>query len=191
MDRITPTGSSRALDCRSSSEGFTYLGLLFIVAIMGLVMALAAQVWETNVRREKERELLFVGNQIRQAIGSYYAEMPDGVKRYPQRLEDLLQDNRFPSVKRHLRRLYRDPVTGSAEWGLVSSGEGGIQGIYSVSSLAPLKQAGFDTADMGFENKLHYSEWKFVYVPSQSASVESGEDEQLALPAAPQEDDSS
>lgn len=191
MERITPTGSSRPLDCRSKSGGFTYLGLLFIVAIMGLAMALAAQVWETNIRREKERELLFVGNQIRQAIGSYYAEMPDGVKRYPQRLEDLLQDNRFPGVKRHLRRLYRDPVTGGAEWGLVQSGEGGIQGIYSVSRLTPLKKAGFDTADMAFESKLHYSEWKFIYVPSQSANAESEDGEQMLLPAAPDEDGSS
>jgi type II secretory pathway pseudopilin PulG len=167
------------------------LGLLFVVAIMGLAMALAAQVWETNIRREKERELLFVGNQIRQAIGSYYAEMPDGVKRYPQRLENLLLDNRFPGVKRHLRRLYRDPVTGSAEWGVLLSDEGGIQGVYSLSSLAPLKRAGFDTTDMEFENKLRYSEWKFVYVPSQSASAESEEGEQSLLPAAPQEDNSS
>ena len=191
MARITPTGSRQTLHRRSKGGGFTYLGLLFIVAIMGLAMALAAQVWETTIRREKERELLFVGKQIRQAIGSYYAEMPDGVRRYPQRLEDLLQDNRFPGVKRHLRRLYRDPVTGSAEWGLVPSGEGGIQGIYSVSSLIPLKQAGFDTADMGFENKLHYSEWKFVYLPTQAANAESEEGEPLQLPAAPQEDGAS
>ena len=186
MERITPSGSSRALARRSESEGFTYLGLLFIVAIMGLAMALAAQVWETNIRREKERELLFVGNQIRQAIGSYYAEMPDGVKRYPRRLEDLLQDNRFPGVKRHLRKLYRDPVTGSDEWGKVLSDEGGIQGIYSLSSLAPLKRAGFDTADKGFENKLHYWEWTFVHIPAQSEKPEPGNGESLL--AAPDED---
>lgn len=191
MAPITPTGSPTAVDRRPGSGGFTYLGLLFIVAIMGLAMALAAQVWETTIRREKERELLFVGKQIRQAIGSYYAEMPDGVKRYPQRLEDLLQDNRFPGVKRHLRKLYRDPVTGGAEWGLVQSGEGGIQGIYSVSPLTPLKKTGFDTADMGFESKLHYSEWRFVYVPSQSANAESAAGEQLLLPAAPDEDGAS
>ena len=138
MARITPSGSRRVLARRSESGGFTYLGLLFVVAIMGLAMALAAQVWETNIRREKERELLFVGKQLRQAIGSYYVEMPDGVKRYPRRLQDLLQDNRFPGVKRHLRKLYRDPVTGSDEWGLVVSVEGGIQGVYSFSSGVPL-----------------------------------------------------
>lgn len=187
MARITPSGSPRALACRPASGGFTYLGLLFVVAIMGLAMALAAQVWETNIRREKERELLFVGKQLRQAIGSYYAEMPDGVKRYPRRLEDLLQDNRFPGVKRHLRKLYRDPVTGSDEWGLVVSDEGGIQGVYSLSSQVPLKRTGFDTADMGFENKLHYSEWQFVHIPPQSTNAESGDDGQLLLPVIPEQ----
>jgi|APLak6261703504_1056268.scaffolds.fasta_scaffold01051_2 type II secretory pathway pseudopilin PulG len=185
MARITPSGSARGLARRSESAGFTYLGLLFVVAIMGLAMALAAQVWETNIRREKERELLFVGKQLRQAIGNYYAEMPDGVKRYPRRLEDLLQDNRFPGVKRHLRKLYRDPVTGGDEWGLVLSDEGGIQGVYSLSSRTPLKRTGFDTADMGFENKLRYSEWQFVHIPSPSAKAESGDDGQLLLSVSP------
>jgi type II secretory pathway pseudopilin PulG len=187
MARITPSGSQRVLARRSESAGFTYLGLLFVVAIMGLAMALAAQVWETNIRREKERELLFVGKQLRQAIGSYYAEMPDGVKRYPRRLQDLLQDNRFPGVKRHLRKLYRDPVTGSDEWGLVVSEEGGIQGVYSLSSRAPLKRTGFDTADIGFENKLHYSEWQFVHIPSSSAKAEPEDDGQLLLPVMPEQ----
>lgn len=187
MARITPSGSQRVLARRPENAGFTYLGLLFVVAIMGLAMALAAQVWETNIRREKERELLFVGKQLRQAIGSYYAEMPDGVKRYPRRLQDLLQDNRFPGVKRHLRKLYRDPVTGSDEWGLVVSEEGGIQGVYSLSSRTPLKRTGFDTADIGFENKLHYSEWQFVHIPSPSAKAEPGDDGQLLLPVMPEQ----
>jgi type II secretory pathway pseudopilin PulG len=168
---------------RCRVAGFTYLGLLFIVAVMGLAMTLAAHVWETNVRREKESELLFVGNQIRQAIGSYYEEMPEGVKRYPSRLEDLLQDNRFPGIKRHLRRLYRDPIMESKEWGLISSEEGGIQGIYSLSRLAPFKKTGFGAEDAEFDGKVQYSEWQFVYVPSNSVSeepgTEEGEEEQL------------
>lgn len=183
MARITSTGSRRFFHRTSRDGGFTYLGLLFIVAVMGLAMALAAQVWETNVRREKEHELLFAGQQIRQAIGRYYEEMPDGVKRYPPRLEDLLQDNRFAGIKRHLRKRYRDPVTGGAEWGTVLSEEGGIQGVYSLSPLAPLKRTGFDAADMGFEGKLHYAEWQFVYVPAQSANTKSEEDGQSLLPA--------
>lgn len=174
MAPITPSGSPH-LRCRVA--GFTYLGLLFIVAVMGFAMTLAAQVWETKVRREKEGELLFVGNQIREAIGSYYEEMPDGVKRYPSRLGDLLQDNRFPGIKRHLRRLYLDPITGSAEWGLISSEEGGIQGIYSLSNLAPFKKTGFSAEDAEFEGKLQYSEWQFVYVPSNSTNEEPAPEE--------------
>lgn len=165
MEAIFPSGRPP----RCAGNGFTYLGLLLVVATMGLLMALAAQVWETNIRREKERELLFAGHQIRQAIGRYYEAMPDGVKRYPARLEDLLQDNRYPGIKRHLRRLYPDPLTGAPRWGVILSEEGGIRGVYSLSPLMPLKQVGFDEADMDFENRQRYSEWQFVYIPAMRA----------------------
>ena len=55
--------------------------------------------------REKERDLLFVGDQFRRAIGEYYEKAPGGVKVYPKKLEDLLRDNRYPGVQRWLRKI--------------------------------------------------------------------------------------
>jgi len=44
-------------------RGFTYLTVLFIVAILLGGLAMVGEVWETSAKRDKEAELLFVGNQ--------------------------------------------------------------------------------------------------------------------------------
>lgn len=145
--------------------GFTYVGLLITVAVFGVGLAATGQVWSTAAAREKERELLFIGNQFRNAIMSYHAGTPAGGIRYPRSLEDLVDDRRMPVVRRHLRRLYPDPITGGEQWGLVPASDGGIAGVFSLSEKAPLKTAGFTGADAAFEKAERYSDWKFVYAP--------------------------
>ncbi|MEW5893712.1 MAG: type II secretion system protein [Pseudomonadota bacterium] len=146
------------------SQGFTLVAILFAVAIAGTALALLGTVWHTQVKREKEAELLFVGDQYRRAIASYYQRGPGGVKHYPRKLEDLLEDRRFPTRVRHLRRLYPDPITGKAEWGLVRAPDGGIRGVYSLSEDEPLKQSNFDLANQAFESRDQYRQWLFEYV---------------------------
>lgn len=141
--------------------GFTLLAVLFMVAALGVGMAAVGTAWETAARREKEAELLFVGNQYRHAIERYQQATPGGIKTYPKRLEDLLMDRRFPQTVRHLRRLYADPLTGKSEWGLVKDGEG-ITGVYSLSRDTPMKQANFTAAYKAFEGAASYSDWTFV-----------------------------
>ncbi|HEY4973966.1 MAG TPA: hypothetical protein VII41_10175, partial [Steroidobacteraceae bacterium] len=94
--------------------GFTYIGLLFAIAFMGLALSAIGIVWHTQAQREREQELLFIGHEFRAAIRSYYVSQSGGGPRYPQRLEDLLQDERSPEQKHHLRKLYLDPMTGAA-----------------------------------------------------------------------------
>lgn len=154
---------------RGTERGFTFLGLMIIVMIMGAGLAATGAFFSHQAQREKERELLFVGDQFRSAIESYYRRSP-GVATYPKKLADLLEDSRFPMPVRHLRRLYRDPITGSDQWGLVQAPDGtGIIGVYSLSAQAPVKTGNFDVRDEAFENKQHYSEWQFLYVPPQAA----------------------
>jgi hypothetical protein len=56
-------------------------------------------------------------------------------------------------------------MTGSADWTLVPAAGGGIMGIASSSKLVPLKVAGFDVADMGFEDAQTYADWVFLFDP--------------------------
>ena len=148
------------------TRGFTYIGLLIIVAVMGMGLATFGELYSRSAQREKERELLFVGNEYRQAIASYYQKSP-GEKSYPKKLEDLLEDKRFPMPVRHLRRLYPDPITGSNDWGLVEPTKGaGIVGVYSPSEASPVKSGNFSARDARFEGTEKYKDWVFSYSPS-------------------------
>lgn len=149
------------------SEGFTYLGLLFFIAIMGITLAMAATLWSFARQREAEQELLFIGHQFRKAIGLYYERTPGTVKRYPQKLEDLLQDNRYVTTQRYLRQIYRDPMTGTTEWELVPAPDGGIMGVYSRSEGRTIKAGNFRYEDRGLEGANSYRQWRFSYVSTQ------------------------
>jgi hypothetical protein len=84
-----------------------------------------------------------------------------GLAQYPQDLADLLQDNRFPQAKRHIRRLYPDPIGNSDEWGLLRSIDGRITGVTAVRT-PPLSSAVASAPWSGFEGMEHYSDWQFV-----------------------------
>src|SRR5512145_2783151 len=89
-----------------------------MVVLLGLAASKAGQSIGALMQREREAELLWRGLQYRQAIASYYNVKQGPQQMYPAKLEDLLKDPRFPGVKRHLRRLYNDPMTGK-EWDVV------------------------------------------------------------------------
>ena len=155
---------------RRSSQGFSYLIVLFAVAALGAGLAAAGIVWEKAAAREKEKELLYAGNAYRNAIASYYERTPGGVKSFPKSLEDLLKDPRLPVNVRHLRRMYRDPITNSVEWGLIPAPGGGIMGVYSKSEAHPVKMSNFDVPNVIFEEraiqlkeKMTYQDWQFAY----------------------------
>jgi type II secretory pathway pseudopilin PulG len=143
------------------SRGLVLLGVLLLLALAALVALIGAEVWATAVKREREEQLLFVGDQYRRAIESYWRASPGPAKAYPRSLDDLLDDRRFPMPVRHLRRAYRDPNDEQAQWGLVRISNG-IAGIYSTSDAAPLKKKGFPTRYREFERASAYRDWRFV-----------------------------
>ena len=145
----------------SHSRGITYFGVLVLVTLIGLSLALAAQVASTSIRRDKERELLWVGHQYRDAIGRYYTRH----RVYPPTLEALLGDPGTTAVQRDLRAVYPDPMTGAADWILIG-GDNGIHGIASRSTREPIKKAGFDDEDVDFDKASSYGDWKFVFDPN-------------------------
>ncbi|MCL5061183.1 MAG: type II secretion system GspH family protein, partial [Candidatus Thermoplasmatota archaeon] len=56
---------------KASQSGFAYLFALMLIALIGMGLAAAGTLWRTDSRRAREAELLFVGDQYRQAIRSY------------------------------------------------------------------------------------------------------------------------
>lgn len=145
--------------------GFTYFGVLFIVTLIGLALSGAAVVWEIAQRREREEQLLFVGRQYLKAIENYYREGSGGISTYPKSIDELLKDPRSPRLKRYLRQPWRDPMTNSQDWGLVTSKDGRIVGIYSLATGRPLKQANFGELEPLLAGKSSYQDWRFVFDP--------------------------
>lgn len=146
---------------RPRQAGFTYLGVMFLIVLMGIGLAGAGQFWSLSSQRDKEAQLLWVGNQYVRALRTYHARSP-GQKTWPMRLDELLEDRRFPTPVRHLRRLYHDPLAPDGDWQLIRNGEGRIVGIHSQAPGVPLKQANFPLLWEEFAGMQSYAEWRFV-----------------------------
>jgi len=110
-------------------RGFTYLGVLLAIALLGIGIAAASEVWSTTARRQRMEQLEWVGQQYVQAIGSYRESSPGGAKAYPRSLDELLTDRRVPYVRRHLRQLYANPLSGKLDWELIQAADQGIVGV--------------------------------------------------------------
>ena len=119
-----PLGSR--LSALGSPSGFTLIELMIVITIMGILITLAQPSYNRAVTAAKEatlKENLFI---LRDAIDQYYA---DNAK-YPPSLTDLAE-------KKYIRRVPKDPVTGSAEtWSLVyfTDEQGQQQGIFDLKS---------------------------------------------------------
>lgn len=146
-------------------SGFAYVLLLIIVATIGLLSASSLSIGSQVTRRDAERELLAIGNEFEQALKSYAAvsggagSLARGVG--PRSLQDLIKDPRFPGLKRHLRQLYADPLTGRVHWGLITDPGGAIVGVYSSAEGVPIQRTGFEITKAGFENAESYAGWVF------------------------------
>jgi type II secretory pathway pseudopilin PulG len=153
-------------------KGVILMALLIGLAVTGIALMAAVDVWTLARQRERESELLFVGDQYRQAIRRYYYAAPSGSPRVlPAHLADLLEDDRYPVPVRHLRRLYPDPITGKTEWGELRDGDR-LTGVYSLSEAPPVKQAGFPPAYVAFDGMTRYRDWVFAFaVPRRSSPV--------------------
>jgi type II secretory pathway pseudopilin PulG len=141
-------------------RGAAYLSLLVAVAVVSAILANTAEIVSRTMQRDRERHLLWVGEQIRLALVSY-SRIPSGVDTFPKELADLVEDRRKTVVQRHLRRMYFDPMTGSEEWGLILNPQKRIIGVYSKADRKPIRSAGFAPQYTHFAKAKSYADWRF------------------------------
>jgi type II secretory pathway pseudopilin PulG len=134
--------------------------LLLSLAMQGVMTYVSQQ-----AQRGREQDMLRIGQAYLQAIGAYYESTPGGTKQWPRKLEDLVEDRRFLTVKRHLRDLYPDPITRALDWELVRTPDGGISGIRSRSKAAPIRTIPIELDGVTLAPASSYSDWQFVYQP--------------------------
>ena len=163
--------------------GFTYFGLLLAIATAALVVSAGASLLTNDLRRDKEFELLFAGDEIKRALETYHSKNTGGLYPYPKQLDWLLRDPNQPSLQRYLRKIDRDPmhepdeaasITLVGTWVPILGTGGQVIGVHSNSARAPLKTAGFPKHYEAFRAAKRYADWKFIAAGAVEVQPEAG-----------------
>jgi type II secretory pathway pseudopilin PulG len=88
------------------------------IAVMSIMMGVAVQTAEFQMKREREAELIFRGQQFIEAIRLYKLKYG----RYPMQLKEI-----YEAKPRVIRKKWKDPITDSENWGIVFLGQEGRQ----------------------------------------------------------------
>lgn len=155
---------------KRGKRGYVLIILMMAVFILAIALTVAVPVLETELRREKEEELIFRGRQYIEAVRLYQTKNPG---RFPTSLKELLD-------KGFLRKLYPDPMTASGEWDVVldPGGQAGAEaGGTRQVLVAPLSALGSiqnpillgvvssskKTSIRLYEDQDRYDKWLFYY----------------------------
>jgi type II secretory pathway pseudopilin PulG len=109
----------RVRQVRSSEGGYILLTFLLMVALMLIALSTGLPALKTQIKREREEELIHRGHQYQVGIRRFYKKFG----RYPTKIEDLQNTNNM----RFLRKVYKDPMTANGEFHLMRYGEAQTQ----------------------------------------------------------------
>jgi general secretion pathway protein G len=166
----TGNADSKPRASRRLQQGFTLLELIITLAIIAILSAGTIPVARNLIRREKEMELRRTLRELRKAVDAYKISCEQGNvgpldrkvddECYPLKLEVLVEGinppNKPNTTIRFLRRIPKDPFTGTTDWGLRSiqddadASSWGGQNIYDVYSKAP---------GTALDGKTQYKDW--------------------------------
>lgn len=168
----------RMLAPLDNQRGAMLIMVLVAVVVLGLGSSMVGMSWTASSQRAKEDELLWVGRQYVRALESYFhADFQSGALRspagsdadqrstpgvLPNEMDDLLRDPRAAQVVRHLRKAYKDPMTGE-DFELLRDPGGRVRGVRSSSSLKPFRVDGFPRGFEKFVGATRYDEWEFTF----------------------------
>lgn len=96
------------------TDGYTILLLMFVVFVMSIGLMIAVPVWQTQIQREKEMELIFRGNQYVEAIRLFQRKKPGA---FPKDFEELIEE-------KCLRKLFEDPMSPEGKWNIILLSQG-------------------------------------------------------------------
>ncbi|MBD3866618.1 MAG: hypothetical protein IFK94_00690 [Acidobacteria bacterium] len=104
---------------RKSEHGHLMVGLVFFMAVLMILSAVAVQEFSQILRRDNEAEMIFRAQEIVRALVRYQKDRGG----YPTELEMLNEPGN--QNQRFIRRMYDDPLTKDGKWGLLYAGPGG------------------------------------------------------------------
>lgn len=143
--------------------------LLILIATLNIGLMVAVPVWQTQIQREKEEELIFRGHQYVEAVRLYQLKHPG---QFPNSLDVLLKE-------RCLRRPFKDPMTNEGEWDLIlavsapAARRGGAQRVMiappeAIKSMVNPQVIGVVSRSKKksikiYNNQDSYDKWLFYY----------------------------
>ncbi len=106
-------------------RGYALVALLVVMSLMALFALTAASNVKQQAQREREKEAIFRGEQVADAIRAYYrAKGGQGVNSLPTDMDQLLDGIQIPGRTRKLQVLRtaaaKDPLSKSGEWKLIA-----------------------------------------------------------------------
>jgi len=110
---VRNSSNQKAFRGRRRIAGYTLVALLVGITILSIVLGAVGPIWSRVVQRDREEELIFRGKQYVEGIRMF--QKRNG--RPPTQLKELVE------IKpRSIRKLYKDPITNSDNWGLIFPG---------------------------------------------------------------------
>jgi type II secretory pathway pseudopilin PulG len=158
--------------------GYAMAALLVAMSVMAILLTAAMPTWSHMIRREKEEELIFRGNQYARAINQYQRKFANAS---PASVDVLIE-------QRLLRKKWKDPLAidkeGEFQFLYLSSGMGsraagagpgraagagqpGAGGGTTYSTTASGGIVGVTSKNTGqsikiYKDKQRYNEWLFI-----------------------------
>lgn len=112
---------------RCHVKGFTLIELLVVMAIIATLLSLTMPRYFHSVDKSREVALQADLNGLRDAIDKYFSD----TGKYPDTLDDLV-------MKKYVRSIPPDPLTGSNQTWVVIAPDASVQGkVYDIKSGAP------------------------------------------------------
>jgi general secretion pathway protein G len=128
MERSNALSPEQRRTKRRTEDGFTLIELMTVVAIMGVLIAIALPNYRVAIIQSKEAVLKEDLYRLRSLLDTYQSDRGQ----YPESLDELVK-------AKYLREIPMDPMTGTREWETVleesdSNDPSKTPGIYDVKS---------------------------------------------------------
>ena len=147
----------------SGNKGYALITAVIAINIFAIFSLMAASMWQREIGRDNEQELIFRGGEYVRAIEQFRVKNPNTT---PPNLE-ILEKGKF------IRKLYRDPVSRSGEWNYVMKSRnaadksllivpsGFLEKYIKSHDLIGVSSGSVDESYMIYRGKNRYDEWAF------------------------------
>jgi len=120
--------AARSVTVQARQRGYTLVALLVVMTLMALLALAAAPSILQQAQRDREKEAIFRGEEVADAIRLYYGAQvrngrPQGDTALPTSIDDLLEGVSIAGRTKKLQVLRasagRDPLSKTGEWQLI------------------------------------------------------------------------